>query len=302
MTTVGRALGIPTRPVSTFQSAHDSDYNRAIEKYWIFDESSKVYEPTDSGESSDSIWSFHVWNEMYFKREDFTGTDASKYNVRGWQAVDSTPQELSFGGNPSFENDQIAAFQMGPASVDMVKDNINIHSCDHAPANRKRFGCWDNEFVISEVNANYNFWTKSSTASKDSKFTLMDSYMSDPWGDSYGTIGTEIITKKPGSSISENCLDHTISDCSNDALDVTLTYKDKEDSGPGTPTNTTYYYTKGGERNRRRRLQFDADNTTDLDVGGIVYETESVPESWYISPMIVADDTNEIVDLYGRDC
>ena len=96
VTTVSRALGIPARPVSTFQSAHDTDFNRAIEKYWIFDTESNVYEPTE-GESTDSIWSFHVWNELYFKRTDFA---QSSYNQAGWQAIDATPQELSSGGNP----------------------------------------------------------------------------------------------------------------------------------------------------------------------------------------------------------
>ena len=51
----GRALGIATRPVTNFESSHDTDYNRAIEKYFLFDKDSKTYEPTD-GESGDSVW------------------------------------------------------------------------------------------------------------------------------------------------------------------------------------------------------------------------------------------------------
>ena len=34
MTTIGRALGIPTRPTTAFQSAHDTDRNRAIDKFY----------------------------------------------------------------------------------------------------------------------------------------------------------------------------------------------------------------------------------------------------------------------------
>ena len=67
---------------------------------------------------------------MYFERSAFTsGTAAAEYNIRGWQAVDATPQELSFGGNPALAGDDGGVFQMGPASVAMVKANENGHEC-----------------------------------------------------------------------------------------------------------------------------------------------------------------------------
>ena len=54
MTTLGRALGIPSRPTTAFQSAHDTDRNRAIDKFY-----DPEWNPV-SGITSDSIWSFHV--------------------------------------------------------------------------------------------------------------------------------------------------------------------------------------------------------------------------------------------------
>ena len=37
-----------------------------------------------SGGVDDSVWSFHVWNEIYFSR--------GRHAADGWQALDATPQ------------------------------------------------------------------------------------------------------------------------------------------------------------------------------------------------------------------
>ena len=63
---------------------------------------------------------------------------------------------------------------------------------------KKKWVAFDNEFVIGEVNANYNFWWKKSTDPEDAKFKLLDSFLEDPWNDNYGTIGQQMSTKKPG--------------------------------------------------------------------------------------------------------
>ena len=97
MTTLGRALGIPTRPTTTFQSAHDTERNRAIDKFY-----DASWTPI-KGVTSDSIWSFHVWAEMWFTRPDLAAQGLCARNGKtchdGWQAVDATPQELSAGGS-----------------------------------------------------------------------------------------------------------------------------------------------------------------------------------------------------------
>lgn len=60
-----RALGIPSRPITNFESAHDADLNRAIDYY--FDENDKML----ADRSSDSIWlvaTIHMYN-MYILME-----------------------------------------------------------------------------------------------------------------------------------------------------------------------------------------------------------------------------------------
>ena len=81
-----RLLGVPCRPVSNFWSAHDGGYDRAIDKY--FDASGKK----DAARTEDSIWTFHVWNDVWMRRPDL-GATPHKYD--GWQAIDATPQEVT---------------------------------------------------------------------------------------------------------------------------------------------------------------------------------------------------------------
>ncbi|KAF4111817.1 hypothetical protein G5714_006612 [Onychostoma macrolepis] len=82
MCTVMRALGIPTRVITNFNSAHGTNGNMVIEEYY-----NEMGEKLSIG--SDSIWNFHVWVESWMKRPDLgRGYD-------GWQVLDPTPQERS---------------------------------------------------------------------------------------------------------------------------------------------------------------------------------------------------------------
>ncbi|XP_078360108.1 coagulation factor XIII A chain-like isoform X2 [Oculina patagonica] len=121
VTTLLRAIGIPTRSVTNFASAHDSDASMTIDFH--FDEDGKPLKELD-----DSIWNFHVWNESWFKRPDLPdGHD-------GWQAHDATPQETSYG-----------VFRCGPASVKAVKQG-------------EVYLPFDTNFVFAEVNGDRVFW------------------------------------------------------------------------------------------------------------------------------------------------
>jgi hypothetical protein len=58
-TSIGRALGVPSRLVTTFQSAHDTGNDRAIEKFYQIN--GEAWDPVDDAPLHDSVWSFHVW-------------------------------------------------------------------------------------------------------------------------------------------------------------------------------------------------------------------------------------------------
>ncbi|CAL8369688.1 unnamed protein product [Lota lota] len=96
--TVMRVLGVPSRVVTVFNAAHDTDGNLVIEEAY-----------STRGEkcerrSIDSIWNFHVWVECWMGRPDLGS------GFEGWQVVDPTPQERSAG-----------EFVCGPAPVSAVR-------------------------------------------------------------------------------------------------------------------------------------------------------------------------------------
>ena len=82
---VCRALGIPCRSITNFVSAHDTHGNCTIDTY--YDEDGEKI----ARYNSDSVWNFHVWNDVWMARPDLPkGYD-------GWQVIDATPQESSDG-------------------------------------------------------------------------------------------------------------------------------------------------------------------------------------------------------------
>lgn len=122
---VARAIGIPSRIITTYSCAHDTQASLTVD--YFVDENGKILEELNA----DSIWNYHVWNELWMDRLDLSH-NTTTYN--GWQVVDSTPQEMSDG-----------IYRCGPAPVRAVK---------HGEVLRP----YDCNFVYAEVNADKLFW------------------------------------------------------------------------------------------------------------------------------------------------
>ncbi|XP_069028340.1 coagulation factor XIII A chain [Embiotoca jacksoni] len=121
-----RCLGIPSRVVTNYYSAHDNDGN--LKTDIILDDNGRI----DRNRTKDSIWNYHCWNECYMSRPDLPA------GFGGWQVVDSTPQETSDG-----------MYRCGPASVQAIKHGQICFPFD-AP------------FVFAEVNSDVVFYSRSS--------------------------------------------------------------------------------------------------------------------------------------------
>ncbi|XP_028285401.1 coagulation factor XIII A chain isoform X2 [Parambassis ranga] len=119
-----RCLGIPSRVVTNFFSAHDNDGN--LKTDIILDENGRI----DRNRTRDSIWNYHCWNECYMARPDLPP------GFGGWQVVDATPQETSDG-----------MYRCGPASVQAIKHGQICFPFD-AP------------FVFAEVNSDVVFYCR----------------------------------------------------------------------------------------------------------------------------------------------
>ncbi|XP_054706777.1 annulin-like [Uloborus diversus] len=124
ITTLARAMGIPTRTVTCYNSGHDSDSTLTIDNF--IDEMAE----TLKNMTEDTTWNYHVWNEMWMTRPDIEA-ETGEQIYGGWQAIDGTPQETSGG-----------VYRVGPCSVAAVK-----------MGEVKR--PYDVPYVLSEVNADY---------------------------------------------------------------------------------------------------------------------------------------------------
>ncbi|CAE1321058.1 TGM1 [Acanthosepion pharaonis] len=124
MTTLLRALGIPTRPVTNYESAYDKDNSMTIDFH--FDEEGHPVKHLN-----DAVWDFHVWNESWLKRTDLpAGYD-------GWQAHDATPQQNSESTK-----------HCGPAPLKAIKEG-------------QVYLLYDVSFIFAEVNGDRVYWLVS---------------------------------------------------------------------------------------------------------------------------------------------
>ncbi|CAB1354207.1 unnamed protein product [Coregonus sp. 'balchen'] len=120
---VSRALGIPCRVVTNYDSAHDTNSNLVIERY--VDENGQLVQT-----SKDMIWNYHCWVENWMTRPDL------KPGYDGWQVMDPTPQEKSEG-----------VYCCGPIPLKAIKEGELTYKYD-AP------------FVFAEVNADVHTFIK----------------------------------------------------------------------------------------------------------------------------------------------
>nr|XP_033789683.1 protein-glutamine gamma-glutamyltransferase 4 [Geotrypetes seraphini] len=159
LTAVMRCLGIPARSITNFASAHDTEGNLKVDIY-MNEKGEQLYDRT-----SDSVWNFHVWNDVWMKRQDLpSGFD-------GWQAIDATPQE------PSED-----IFQCGPSPLKAIKTG-------------EVYLLHDSKFIFAEVNADRIYWLVKTVDGRENKVQVKEEKL---------CIGKCISTKAVGMNTRED--------------------------------------------------------------------------------------------------
>ncbi|XP_059353228.1 hemocyte protein-glutamine gamma-glutamyltransferase-like isoform X1 [Daphnia carinata] len=213
-TSIFRALGIPSRPVTNFVSARDTNHTLSIDKY--FDVFGDEMKGGPDGDNQDALWNFHAWTEVWMSRPDLQA------GFNGWQAIDPTPPpqfwQNNSGGkfsinlnkfsqeinqNTLWFSDQksrgpwaVEAFRRGPSSVESVR--------------RGEVGfAYDTPYLFAEVNAEVSHFQEDETSHWGFRKIRVNNYH----------VGRMILTKRPGA-------DDDVSDA--DAEDITSLYKNPD--------------------------------------------------------------------------
>jgi len=150
-TSIGRALGVGIRVMTNFDSAHGiPPYNKGIDDFFYYD--AKMVLKKMKSNSQESKWNFHVWNDVWMKRNDLkTVKDAD-----GWQAIDATPQESSC----ELKNGKkVCRTMMGPAPLNVIKSLKFETKGGEAGWGHTGGGVsYDSYFVFGESNGEFRGW------------------------------------------------------------------------------------------------------------------------------------------------
>ncbi|EFX83535.1 hypothetical protein DAPPUDRAFT_301901 [Daphnia pulex] len=159
-TSIFRALGIPSRPVTNFVSARDTNHTMSVDKY--FDVFGDEMKGGPDGDNQDAMWNFHAWTEVWMSRPDL------QTGFNGWQAIDPTPP-------PQFWQKNGGEFRRGPSSVESVR--------------RGEVGfAYDTPYLFAEVNAEVSHFQEDETSHWGFRKIRVNNYQ----------VGRMILTKRPG--------------------------------------------------------------------------------------------------------